>query len=508
MKPEITTPSAEDASALSPYLDLALAVLSQTDRDAIVLRFLQQKSIHDVAAIVGISEDAAQKRIARALEKIRKRFTRNGITLSAAALAILLAATPLLAAPPALIPTTTAAALTTSPLISAPGLSIAKGAMRMMFFPKLHAAATLAGITALLAAFAFPLLHRSFAQSAPPPLAEAPASPLPPVTPRAATPPTTNPAETTIISLPNAAFQPRVNPDGYAAVFDPAVRRTPDSPPSLQVRSIAPNPWMGGWIYESNAKLLDPFRGKRVRLSAWIKTTDVSNWAGLQFDLTSRGKIVSHDDMASKPASGTTDWRQYDSIAQVPNDLAAVKIYIILHGPGQIWFDNTQIQLAPAEAPLTDDHLWHKSSPVPLLYEVAPDPAVQHNGHAAYCLSADFDARRQYGSYEITNRFVEKFAGHRVSFTIWLKSEDILTGSGPIIWARDASERNIAGDASRGHRPVRRTQEWKPYTVYADIPPSATSIVTGFILNGSGKLWADLNSAQLQLADPATSPSP
>jgi hypothetical protein len=319
----------------------------------------------------------------------------------------------------------------------------------------------------------------------------------------APTAPATNPAEATVILLPNAAFQPRVNPGGYAADFDPAVKRTPGSAPSIQVHSLAAKPFAGGWIYEAGTKLLAGMRGKRVRLTAWIKTADISNHASLQFDLIANGHIVSHDEPADHPATGTTEWQQYASVADVPNNLSAVKIYIMLFGPGQLWLDGAQIELVPADTPLTDDHLWHKSSQVPQLYEVATDPAVQHNGHAACRLSGDADTRRQYCAYERVDRFIEKYAGHRVSFTIWLKSEGVLTGSGPDIWAHDAGESNIANDTSRTRRPVRGSKDWKPYTVYCDIPPNATCIVTGFILNGSGTLWADLDSAKFELADPA-----
>ena len=483
--------SHESLEPLLPHLDAALARLPAPDRDALVLRFLHQKSIADLSAITHISEDAAKKRITRALQKLRKLFTRNGITLPAATLAALLAATPLLAAPPQLI----VAAATAS--ASAPALSIAKGAIHMMNLLKIQLAVTCGGIAALLIALLLPFMHHAFAQS-PETLASAPA--LAAQTPS----PTTSPANTpvdSLIKLPNPRFQPRANPKEYTAAFDPTVNHAPGAPPSRHLQSLVRKPQAAAWIFEAHGSLLNAMRGKRVRLTAWIKTTDVTNCAGLQFDLIARGRIVSHDDSMNRALTGTTDWQQYYSVADVPNDLSAVKIYIGLMGPGQLWLDDAQIELAPADTPLTDDHTWHKSSPVPILYDVATDPDVQHNGHPACRLSADYEARRQYGAYETTSRSVEKFAGHRVSFTIWLKSEGILTGSGPTIWAHDAAERNIAFDTSRSHRPLKGDKDWQPYTVYADIPPNTASITTGFILNGNGTLWADLDSAQFQLAD-------
>ena len=489
-------PPPADLAQITPHLDEALSRLSQKDRDAIVLRFLQQKSLGEVSLTVGISEDAVQKRVSRALDKLRRVLTRASgghLTLSIAALATLLAATPVIAAPASLASATSTAIFTGA--TSTAGFSIAKGTIHMMNLLKVQFAAALGGIAALLIAI-IPMVHHAFAQS---PVALTPTPILaqaPSFSPQTAT----NPADS-LIKLPNPRFQPRTNPKEYAAAFDPTVNHIPGAPPSLHLQSLVRKPLAAAWIFEANGNLLNAMRGKRVRLSAWIKTTDVTNCAGLQFDLIARGRILSHDDSMNRALTGTTDWQQCYSVADVPTDLSAVKIYVGLRGPGQLWLDDAQIELAPADTPLTDDHLWHKSSLVPILYDVATDPDVQHNGHPACRLSADFDARNQYGAYERTDRSVEKYAGHRVSFTIWLKSEGVLTGSGPDIWAHDANEQNIAYDTSRSHRPVKGDKDWQPYTVYANIPPNTTSITTGFILNGNGTLWADLDSAQFELAD-------
>ncbi len=84
--------SAESASpALSPLLDEALARLGERDRNAVLLRFAQDQSLREVGAQLGVSEDAAKKRVSRALEKLRAFFARRGFTLSVAVLAGVLA---------------------------------------------------------------------------------------------------------------------------------------------------------------------------------------------------------------------------------------------------------------------------------------------------------------------------------------------------------------------------------------------------------------------------------
>ncbi|MGO8928401.1 MAG: RNA polymerase sigma factor [Limisphaerales bacterium] len=72
---------------IEPLLDEAMANLSTADHDAIVLRYFESRSLRDVGAALGSSEDAAQKRVARALERLRMNLTRRGVTVSATALA-------------------------------------------------------------------------------------------------------------------------------------------------------------------------------------------------------------------------------------------------------------------------------------------------------------------------------------------------------------------------------------------------------------------------------------
>ncbi|HVY71658.1 MAG TPA: sigma-70 family RNA polymerase sigma factor [Verrucomicrobiae bacterium] len=65
--------------AMLPMLDEALGQLPGADRDAVVLRFLAGKSLAEVGAALGMSEDAAQKRVSRAMDRLRDHFRRRGV---------------------------------------------------------------------------------------------------------------------------------------------------------------------------------------------------------------------------------------------------------------------------------------------------------------------------------------------------------------------------------------------------------------------------------------------
>ncbi|MGO8701202.1 MAG: RNA polymerase sigma factor [Limisphaerales bacterium] len=100
---KLTDSNDEVWTRLMPFLDPALANLAEEDRMAIVLRFLERRSFRDVAAASRISEDAAKKRVARALEKLHHIFTRQGLTLGLGVMAAALSAKALEAAPAGLL---------------------------------------------------------------------------------------------------------------------------------------------------------------------------------------------------------------------------------------------------------------------------------------------------------------------------------------------------------------------------------------------------------------------
>ena len=72
---------------LRPQLDEAMAVLGAGERDALVLRYFQNKSMAEVGRLLGLAENTAQKRVGRALEKLRKFFARRGVHSTAASIA-------------------------------------------------------------------------------------------------------------------------------------------------------------------------------------------------------------------------------------------------------------------------------------------------------------------------------------------------------------------------------------------------------------------------------------
>ncbi len=97
---------------IAPLLDAAVAQLGEADRAAIVLRIYQQRPLEEVGAALGLGADAAQKRVTRALDKLRAKLGKAGVTLTATVIAGAVTANAVTAAPAGLAATIAAAAAT------------------------------------------------------------------------------------------------------------------------------------------------------------------------------------------------------------------------------------------------------------------------------------------------------------------------------------------------------------------------------------------------------------
>ena len=81
-----------DEARLRPLLDEALGALREGEREAVLLRYFEGMGFAGIGVRLKMSEEAARKRVARAVEKMRAVFARRGVTSSAAAVGALMSA--------------------------------------------------------------------------------------------------------------------------------------------------------------------------------------------------------------------------------------------------------------------------------------------------------------------------------------------------------------------------------------------------------------------------------
>ena len=142
----------ETWTQIAPLLDSAMAALNETDRHAVVLRFFDGKSLREVGATLGSTEDSARMRVNRALEKLRRFFARRGVDSTTAIIAGAISGNSVQAAPAALTQSVLAAAVAKGSAAGASTLTLVKGALKVMAWTKISTAVTAGAVAVLVIA--------------------------------------------------------------------------------------------------------------------------------------------------------------------------------------------------------------------------------------------------------------------------------------------------------------------------------------------------------------------
>jgi RNA polymerase sigma factor (sigma-70 family) len=174
--------ASEEWDALAPILDELVGRLRQSDREAILLRFYRQMTFPEVGATLDISEEAARKRVDRAVAKLREMASARGVTLPVGAFATVLltnmaaeAATPV-----GLVATATTCAFGAGKGIMPASVMLAKGLTATMAATKTVTVVGAVAVVALLigagviALAILPLRSSASVSPAPPPAPVAP----------------------------------------------------------------------------------------------------------------------------------------------------------------------------------------------------------------------------------------------------------------------------------------------------------------------------------------------
>jgi hypothetical protein len=144
----------------SPLLDEAMNRLGQTDRDALLLRYFENRSLREVGAALGTNEESARKRVTRGLDKLRAYFSKRGVSSTTAIIAGAISSNAVQAAPAELARATTAVAIVKGAAASSSTLTLIKGASKLMAWTKTQIAIVV-GAAVLATAGGVKIAHKS-----------------------------------------------------------------------------------------------------------------------------------------------------------------------------------------------------------------------------------------------------------------------------------------------------------------------------------------------------------
>jgi hypothetical protein len=98
----------------------------------------------------------------------------------------------------------------------------------------------------------------------------------------------------------------------------------------------------------------DRYRGKRLRMSAYVKTDGVERQSGLWMRIDGKEKTgLAFDNMMGRPVKDTTDWKKYDVVLDVPEEAEEIFFGFLVSGKGRGWVDDITFDVVDKDVPTT-----------------------------------------------------------------------------------------------------------------------------------------------------------
>lgn len=140
-------------------------------------------------------------------------------------------------------------------------------------------------------------------------------------------------------------------PDEYEVRLDESAGRNGSACAVLETRA----PKTSGFVSLMQTAPMSSYRGRRLQLTAWVKAKDVKGWSGLWMRIDNgKGKGVAFDNMQDRPVRGSSGWKDYSIVLDVPPEAAKASFGIILEGAGTVWVDDFAFSFVGPEVPVTD----------------------------------------------------------------------------------------------------------------------------------------------------------
>ncbi|PFK43207.1 AraC family transcriptional regulator [Bacillus cereus] len=99
----------------------------------------------------------------------------------------------------------------------------------------------------------------------------------------------------------------------------------------------------------------DKYRGKRLRLTAFIKSEGVKDWAGLWMRVDGKDtEPLAMDNMQNRPIKNTSNWQPYSVVLDIKEEALGIAFGILLSGKGFIWADSFRLDEVDEKVPSTD----------------------------------------------------------------------------------------------------------------------------------------------------------
>jgi len=97
-----------------------------------------------------------------------------------------------------------------------------------------------------------------------------------------------------------------------------------------------------------------PYRGLRVRWSAWLRPTEVLGSASAWIRVDGPTRVQAFDNMGSRALRGTSDWVPVSVVVDVPDSARSLSVGVLLAGMGDLLVDDARLEIVDTSVPVTD----------------------------------------------------------------------------------------------------------------------------------------------------------
>ena len=154
-----------------------------------------------------------------------------------------------------------------------------------------------------------------------------------------------------IYELPKAWIASGSHPQDYEMGIDQEVSH--DGKASGTIKSVTDRPAGFGMLMQTISA--DKYRGKRLRLTGYIKSKGVKQWSGLWMRVDGKKYLpLAFDNMQDRPVKGTSGWQKVEIVLDVPEKAVSIAFGLLLMGGGQVWVDDIQLETVDHKVRVTN----------------------------------------------------------------------------------------------------------------------------------------------------------
>ncbi len=261
------------------------------------------------------------------------------------------------------------------------------------------------------------------------------------------------------------------------------------------------------------------WRGKRVRFSAYTKSQDLADWAGLWMRITRKGGAVAFDNMQERPLRSTTPWTKHDVVLDVAADATSLDFGLLQSGAGTSWIDDATLEVVgndvattnldrrafvlengDFERPGSEPEGWSLDGPAghELAATVVHD---EHHGGSASMKVASKNGEPSGIGGVVQYVRSDRWLGKRVRVAAWMKGLGALhvatLPAGAALYHPGLTQGGCELEAAA----------WRECAVVLDVPAASDAFEIGVWTRRAAPMWVDDVRIEEVSADaPVTSP--